>query len=98
MDDLQTLIEEFENQEKLYSNEGLTGVKNLCRIVNAMGYEDLQHFGQFHTQGSFGDLIYFLEDNPGCVEAIKEWIAKQDVEDWKEGLTAQLDEVPPDYE
>ena len=70
--ELNDALEQFEQQEKLHTNEGRRGVENLCRIVHAMGYRDSQHFGQIHPQGSYGDLINFLEDNSGCVEAIKE--------------------------
>ncbi len=89
--DLRDALDEFETQENLSRNEGTTGVKNLCRIVHAMGYKDRQYFGQFHQAGSYGDLITFLEDNPGCVEAIKDWIAEQDAMEWAEELESHLD-------
>ena len=56
-----------------------------------MGYRDSQHFGQIHPQGSYGDLINFLEDNSGCVEAIKEWIVQQEIQEWADELESQLD-------
>jgi hypothetical protein len=84
------VFEEFENQEKLDRNEGRTGVKNLCRVVNAIGYQDRLHFGAFSQNSSVGDLIEFLEDNPGCIEAIKEWIIDQNVEWWRDNLLAFL--------
>jgi hypothetical protein len=84
------VMAEFEKQEKLHSNEGRHGVENLCRLVHAMGYEDPLHFGQFAHNASIGDLISFLEDNPGCIEAIKNWIGEQDIEEWKESLLSYL--------
>lgn len=93
---MQNTIEKFCDHNKLYRNEGREGVENLCRLLNAMGYNDPQYFGQFHQNGNFGDLICFLEDNSGCVEAIKEWIAEQNITEWKENLEAELPEVIKD--
>jgi hypothetical protein len=87
---LTDLMEEFEKQEKLHTNEGRRGVENLCRIVRAMGYKDHQNFGQFQG-GCYGDLIEFLEDNSGCIEAIKEWICDQVSPEWEEELESHLD-------
>lgn len=90
---LRETMERYENQEGINRNEGSTGVKNLCLLLNAMGYKDTMHFGQFHHNGSYGDLINFLEDNSGCIEAIKEWIAEQDIQEWQESLESGLPEV-----
>jgi hypothetical protein len=88
----ESLIQELETEKKVHSNEGRRGVENLCRLVRAIGYKDSTHFGQFAHDGSYGDLIEFLEDNSGCVEAIKEWIAEQDIQDWKDNLESELPE------
>lgn len=87
---MENIIQEFCDYNSLYRNEGRKGVENLCRLLNAMGYSDPQYFGQFHPHGSFGDLIYFLEDNSGCIEAIKEWIIEQNVPEWKENLESEV--------
>jgi hypothetical protein len=84
------LIEEYEKHTQQTRTEGETGVKNLCKLVNAMGYSDEFRFGSFEYNGSYGDLITFLEDNPGCIEAIKEWIGDQNIQDWKDNLEAHL--------
>ncbi len=89
---LSELIDEFSVQEKLGRSEGSNGVKKLCRIANAIGYQDRQHFGQFHHNGSYGDLVEFLGDNPGAIEALFEWIADQDAEEWKENIESRLNE------
>jgi len=94
--ELSEVMYEYCEQEKLTRNEGESGVRNLCRLLNAMGYKDSMYFGQFHQQGSYGDLINFLEDNSGCVEAIKEWIAEQNVDEWKESLESHLNMVSDD--
>lgn len=83
------VMEEFQDVTKTFSNEGSRGVKNLCQIVNAMGYKDPMHFGQFE-KASYGDLIAFLEDNPGAIEAIKEWIVDQNIQEWKENMESYL--------
>lgn len=86
------LMEEFDDVEGTGRNEGRQGVENLCRLVNAIGYRDKQYFGQFASDGSYGDLINFLEDNSGAVEAIREWIAEQDEQEWKENIESRLPE------
>lgn len=88
--DLSDLVEEFENQEETYRTDGPTGVKNLCRLVRAIGYKDWQNYGQFHPEGAHGDLFAFLEDNQGCIEAIKDWITQQDLPEWKEEILTRL--------
>lgn len=64
--------------------EGSSGIRNLGRICRLLGYKDFQNFGYFDG-ASYGDLINFLEDNPGAVEAIYEWML--------ENYTEELDEL-----
>lgn len=85
------LMEEFDEVEGTGRTEGRQGVENLCRLANAIGYRDRQYFGQFQG-GCFGDLIEFLEDNSGAVQAIREWIAEQDQQEWKENIESFLPE------
>lgn len=82
-------IWEEENGER---NDGRTGVENLAKLAGALGYNDPMKFGQF-LGGCYGDLIEFLEDNPGCVEAIKEWIAEQNLPVWVDSLGYDEEEV-----
>lgn len=49
--------------------EGNAGVRNLAILANKLGYKDTTYFGQF-GQASYGDLIDYLEDNPGAIEAV----------------------------
>ena len=44
-------------------------MRNLARLCRLLGYEDNQYFGQFDG-ACYGDLILFLVDNPGAVEAV----------------------------
>lgn len=88
---LESLLEEFMEQEHIVRLEGETGVRNLCKIVRALGYKDELHFGQFRG-GSYGDLLRFLEDNSGAVEAILDWVNKQDLPEWREEVATYLPE------
>lgn len=56
---------------------GRKGVENLCRLCRLLGYKDSTYFGQF-AGGSIGDLIEFLEDNPGAVEAVVDFIRENE--------------------
>lgn len=94
METLHEVMSEYQEHKKISNNEGSSGVKNLCRLVRGMGYKDTMYFGQFAQDGSYGDLIEFLEDNPGCVEAIKEWIGDQDLDEWRENLESELPPRP----
>jgi hypothetical protein len=88
---MRELIERFMNENRLNRLEGETGVKNLCRLARALGYHDRMYFGQFGG-AAYGDLINFLEDNPGCCQAIVEWIGRQSVPEWVESLTIEDEE------
>jgi len=89
--DTQDALNEFIDQEGLYHTEGRRGIENLARIVNTLGYQDPQRYGQFRG-ASLGDIFTFLEDNPGAIEALVEWIGQQQSTDWAEALNAQLPE------
>lgn len=84
------VVEKYRDQKQLTRTEGTKGVHNLCELVRALGYKDPQYFGQFSPEASYGDLIYFLEDNPGAVEAILDFISEQDSSEWKENLESEL--------
>jgi hypothetical protein len=98
MADLRELMEEFDEEHGTGRAEGRQGVENLCRLVHAIGYKDRQYFGQFHPYGSFGDLIEFLEDNSGAIEALREWIAEQDQPEWREEIETYLTEKDEEEE
>lgn len=89
MKSLVDLVSEWQEQEKAWQLEGTTGVKNLCRLVHALGYQDRMRFGQFE-KGCYGDLIEFLKDNPGAIKAIIGWIEDQNEEEWKESIESEL--------
>ena len=79
---LEEMIEQYQNQENAFSTEGKRGVENLRKLISAIGYAE---------EGTHrGNLQYFLEDNPGCVSAIIEWIGEQGVTEWKLALNEEL--------
>lgn len=84
------VIHLYRDQNELNHNEGRRGVESLCKLVNALGYKDRQYMGQFNG-GSLGDLIEFLEDNSGAVDAVVEWIGNQKVPEWKENLEFEIE-------
>ena len=77
--DLAELVQKYMDQEKIYSMEGSSGVRNLLKLVHVL-------------DNNYSDLDSFFEDNPGALEAIVEWIEKARVSEWAENLAAELPE------
>jgi ribosomal protein S27AE len=86
---IQEILSEYQEHKKIARNEGSTGFENLCRLVRGLGYRDSMYRMQFRD-GCVGDLIEFLEDNPGCIETIKEWIGDHGCQDWHDSLESEL--------
>jgi len=80
-------IEAYQNQEGMHSHEGRRGVINLAKCARALGYRDMQNFGALGQGACVGDLIEFLEDNSGAIEAIFFWICNQHGTDWQSNVT-----------
>jgi hypothetical protein len=77
--DLSEAIERFQETNKSYRTEGEQGVKNLEKLLSALGYHEHNFL--------HGTLIeVFLTDNPGAIEALIEWIGRQNIEDWQSNL------------
>jgi hypothetical protein len=95
MNELHEIIERWQSENRAWHLEGESGVKNLCRLVRCFGYKDYLNYGQFAHDGAYGDLIEFLNDNPGAIQAIIEWASSEDNEEWRESL---LEHVGPDDE
>lgn len=70
-------IDRILDEEKLHLFEGESGVRNLARLCRLIGYKDEMYFGQFQD-GAYGDLILFLEDNSGAVEAIIDFMRENE--------------------
>lgn len=70
-------LELYIEQEGIHHTEGERGVRNLTKIVKALGYQDLNAF---------------FADNSGAIEAVVgfvyRWVPRN--EDWSEALQAQL--------
>ena len=75
----------------MHRTEGRRGVEQLCQLTRALGYRDSQYFGQLTSKASLGDLVMFLEDNPGAVEALHTWIRDQNSPEFEAAL---LEEMP----
>jgi len=87
-------VEQYIEQEKLYNTEGRRGVVNLCKLVSALDYRDPQYFGQLERGACIGDLICFLEDNSGAIQALQEWIIDTAPKTgWEEIVESQLHET-----
>jgi len=83
--ELSELLDNFLAQKKIYRFEGPQGRENLITIVRALGYRSWNRYDT--DQGRA--LEAFLEDNPGAIEAIVEWIKKQGSQEWIQMLTEQ---------
>lgn len=84
---LAELIQEFQEENCGYTNN----VSNLEEIIVGLNDE--------YGDQSFGyDRIIkrFLEDNPGCVEAIIDWIGEQNLPEWRENIEGVLEEDEED--
>jgi hypothetical protein len=84
---MQSLVQQFLDQNKIHSLEGRRGVEGLAKLVNALGYSDsINRYGQMQGGACLGDIFVFLEDNSGAVEALVEWIQSRRSPEWKESL------------
>ena len=77
--DLGELIDQYIDQERLYSWESTRGVRNLQKLVKIL-------------DPHYRDIDTFLEDNSGAIEAIVEWIKDRNVSEWAENVKAELHE------
>jgi hypothetical protein len=70
------IMNKWMDSERAYNFEGSTGVRNLEKLVRALGYRDISDF---------------LMDNPGAIQAIvefvTEWVERND--EWAEKLTLE---------
>jgi len=59
-------------------------IKGLCKLARELGYKD--PFAQLiNSDGTcVGDLLCFLEDNPGACEALIAWAAEHHGEEEEE--------------
>ena len=69
--DLDELIDAWMEKNNAWSTEGQRGVNNIEKLIRALGYHNMDDF---------------LEDNPGAIESLFEWIREQNISEWKEAL------------
>lgn len=91
------LTQELIEEKKLRTWEGTTGVRNLTKLVGYLGYKDPMYLGRFDSNASYGDLIEFLQDNPGACEKIVEFIEEHE-EIWRENIESYLPEKEEEEE
>ena len=62
------MFENYIEEKNLHSVEGSSGVANLKTIIEELPSSD--------DYGTFSPMIDdFLSDNPGAIEALREWIS-----------------------
>jgi hypothetical protein len=54
--------------------EGSEGIHDLCRLARELGYKDPLYQLQISHDACVGDLLEFLRDNPGAIEALYDWV------------------------
>jgi hypothetical protein len=86
--DLSELVDAYMEQENLHRLEGRKGVEAVCQLAAALGYKDPMYFGQLTSKATVGDLLCMMEDNPGMVEAMVEWVRESNSPEHKESLEA----------
>jgi hypothetical protein len=78
------LIEMWQHKNNAWRTEGDPGVENLEKLVQTLGYDG--HIFRFGTP-----IEAFLSDNPGCIEAIVNWISEEArVPEWTETMVEVL--------
>jgi len=80
MADLVELVDRYMEEHKLWNMEGPSGVRRFETFLTALG-------GYGH-EGFSDTLREFLQDNPGAINAIIEWIGTLHVKEWEENLIA----------
>jgi hypothetical protein len=90
MSNLENVLKEYD----LHSTEGARGLKNLAKLVRLLGHKDFQSYGMFENGAAAGDILTFLEENPGAIEALYNWVD----ENYSDELGALVDEEEDDEE
>lgn len=89
--DMFDATDRFIDQEGLHNFEGQRGVKNLAKLVNAVGYSDtIGRIGQMVGGACLSDIFVFLEDNPGAIAALVDFIRNARSPEWLESIKSKL--------
>ena len=73
---VQWIAKQFKYEANLHL-KGAEGVRRLGVLVGALDY---------------ADMVEFLEDNQGAVDAITNWMSRVGTDEWKEALEVYYDE------
>jgi hypothetical protein len=84
-DTLRDVIDKYMEFNRFYHFDGPRGVRNFKTFISDLNPE-------------YRDLEYFLEDNPGAINAIIEWISDTNLHEWKENLKSCIPEYNEDEE
>lgn len=84
--DMAQLLEQYMDQERMHNMEGRKGMEHMCQIAGALGYKDPMYFGQLTRKATVGDLLLMLQDNPGMIEAMLDWLSSKDMPEMRESL------------
>ena len=69
-DDMDSPVDRWLEEHKFYSFEGERGLERLNEFCSALGYKE--------SGFKFGSpLEEFLQDNPGAIEALLDWVREQ---------------------
>lgn len=85
------IMDAYLEQREYYNFEGHRGVERLCQLVGDLGYRDPHHYGQFTSTACIGNLIMFLEDNPGAIDSIVEWVRETNSNEMSSNLADVTD-------
>ena len=72
------LFDKYCDQNRMWHFEGARGVRNLTQLV-----EDVCGYTSIDT---------FLEDNPGAMEAVVNWIREANCLEWRQNLEELVEE------
>lgn len=75
--DQMEMFDTYLDQNRMWHFEGVRGVRNLTQIV-----EDVCGYTSIDT---------FLEDNPGAMEAVVNWIREVNCLEWRQNLEELVD-------
>jgi len=77
--DLDELLDEWEQQKKIYHYRP----SNFVKLLNAL-------------DTNYHSIEDFLEDNPGALAAIRNWIGEQNVSHWEKAIIDELEVADSD--
>ena len=88
---MHTVLDAYLDQKQYYHFDGRRGVERLCQLAGDLGYRDPQYFGQLTSTACIGNLVLFLEDNPGAIEAIMDWVRDTSSTEMADTLAGHVD-------